>query len=157
MSKKQNILNAHVARLVGGVLVTAGPGDVAPDWVTNTALFESAPEAGEPVKTPVVAAAPAPTSNAKPAEVTDDLSGLGIAELRDLAGTLELAKSGSKQVIAERIRAKRAADVADAAEQTASGDEDRDALVAAATDAGVDDADDLTDDELRAAIESAGE
>ncbi|WP_136057246.1 hypothetical protein [Microbacterium sp. K24] len=154
MSKKQNILNAHVARLVGGVLVTAGPGDVAPDWVTNTALFESAPEVGEPQETPLVAAASTPAPKEKPVKVTDDLSDLGIAELREIASTLELAKSGSKKEIAERIRAKRSAD---AAEQAPAGDEDRDALVAAATDAGIEDADELTDDELRAAIESAGE
>ena len=157
MSNKKRILTGHVARVVAGVLVTAGPGDAAPDWVTNPALIaasesEPTPPAGE---TPP---AGTPASKTKTADETttekDDLSDLGIAALRELAEAAGVAKNGTKAEIAARIRAKRAelAPAGDAGET-----EDRDAPVATATELGIEDAENLTDDELTAAIESAKE
>lgn len=159
MSNTKRILNGHVARVIGGVLVTAGPGDAAPDWVTNPALID-APSA-EPASTDASQPpAPAPSAS-KPApsdENTDDLSGLGIKELRDLAEATGVAKSGSKSEIADRIRAKRS-EAKPQGDAGAADDEatDRDALVTKATDLGIEDAENLTDDELNAAIESLGE
>lgn len=157
MSNKKRILTGHVARVVAGVLVTAGPGDAAPDWVTNPALIAaSEPEPTRPAgETPP---ASTPVAKAKTAEETttekDDLSDLGIDKLRELAEAAGVAKNGKKSEIAARIRAKRAeaAPAGDAGET-----EDRDALVTTATELGIEDAESLTDDELTAAIESAKE
>lgn len=157
MSNTKRILNGHVARVIGGVLVTAGPGDPAPDWVTNPALIDE--PSAEPVGTDAVQAptpAPSAPKAAPSAQNTDDLSGLGIKELRDLAEATGVAKSGSKAEIADRIRAKRS----EAKPDGVVGDDetsDRDALVAKATALGVEDAENLTGDELNAAIESLEE
>lgn len=157
MSNKKRILTGHVARVVAGQLVTAGPGDPAPDWVTNPALIATS----EPEPTPPAGETPpasTPTPKANTADETtaekDDLSDLGIAALRELAEAAGVAKNGTKAEIAARIRAKRteSAPAGDAGET-----EDRDALVATATELGIEDAESLTDDELTAAIESAKE
>ncbi|WP_295105074.1 hypothetical protein [uncultured Microbacterium sp.] len=158
MSNKKRILTGHVARVVAGQLVTAGPGDPAPDWVTNPALIAaSEPEPTTPPAAPAPPAGP-PAPKAQKADETtsekDDLSDLGIEKLRELAEAAGVAKNGKKAEIAARIRAKRAESVpaGDAGES-----EDRDALVATATGIGIEDAESLTDDELTAAIESAKE
>ncbi|MFF7293222.1 hypothetical protein ACFY9N_11895 [Microbacterium sp. NPDC008134] len=159
MSNKKRILTGHVARIVGGVLVTAGPGDAAPDWVTNPNIIADEAESSAPApaaQTPPTKTAP---KAAKPDEEKDDLSDLGIEDLRALAVEAGVAKSGKKTEIAARIRAKRAeAKPAGDAEESNDGDTgDRDALVAKATALGIEDAGDLTDDELSAAIESEEE
>ena len=155
MSKKK-ILTGHVARIIDGVLVSAGPGDVAPDWVTNPALFAEG-DATPAVVSGVITAeqveagsitvenpAPSPAS-------TDDLSALGIKELRKLAEEAGVAKSGSKEEIANRLRAKRDAD-AEAANNDAENDT-RDELVAKAAALGAEGAENMTDAELAAVVE----
>jgi hypothetical protein len=161
MSNKKRILTGHVARIVGGVLVTAGPGDIAPDWVTNPALIaadEVEPSAPS-TQTPPTKTAPKTAKPDAADEEKDDLSDLGIEDLRALAVEAGVAKSGKKTEIAARIRAKRAeAKPAGDAEESNDGETgDRDALVAKATALGIEDAGDLTDDELSAAIESVEE
>src|SRR5690606_33263274 len=75
----------------------------------------------------------------------DPLGGLGIKELRELAVSEGVAKSGSKQEIADRIRAKRAT--------VDDSDPGREGLVEKAKSLGIEDADDLTDAELQAVLE----
>lgn len=160
MSSKKKILTGHVARVIDGTLVALGPGDPAPDWVTNPALFENADEddGGTPTSPPTPASTPAPKTETKSTDTPkDDLSELGIEDLRKLAEAAGVAKSGKKAEIAARIRAKREADAADAGDSGSSDETgDRAALIEKAAALGIDDADSLTDDELAAAIE-AGE
>lgn len=145
MTKK--ILNAHVHRLHKGVLETYGPGDKAPDWVTNAALFTVA--ANE------VSDDTTPTAPAADGDGLDDLSGKELANIADGEG---IAKTGSKKVLIDRIRGHRAAAAGIAltpvAEETGLGN-DRDVLVARALELGFDDVDDNTSEvELQALIDS---
>ncbi|MFJ4173405.1 hypothetical protein [Microbacterium sp. NPDC089696] len=154
MSNKKRILTGHVARVVGGVLVAAGPGDPAPDWVTNPNLIAADDTASTDTSGGQTPEPAAPAPKAADAE-KDDLSDLGIEALRDLAEKAGVAKSGKKTEIAARIRAKRAAGTPDGNDGAGDdGNADHDVLVAKATALGVEDAEKLTDDELTAAIES---
>ncbi len=159
MSKK-NILTGHVSRVINGVPVILGPGDPAPDWVTNPALLASA-------ATNRVTEERAPASKAKPAEDTrdegnsahpaDGLDALNIKTLRTVAEDAGLAKSGSKQDLIDRIRATSAVDApakSDTEDSDAAIDGDRDQMLAKAADLGIEDADHLTDAELQAALEN---
>src|SRR5690606_22122018 len=92
--------------------------------------------------------APEPPANA---DVKDEFSDLGIKELRELAEEAGVAKAGSKEEIANRLRAKRDAD-SDAGKND-DDSADRAELVAKATAAGIEGAEDMTDAELAAVVE----
>lgn len=164
----KNILNAHVHRLHKGVLETYGPGDEAPDWVTNTDLFVSDSSLEVIVAGAINAskldvgridvskiAANAITVHEITGDGLDDLTG---KQLADVAETEGIAKTGSKKVLIERIRGHRAASagiaLAPVAEETGLVN-DRDVLVARALELGFDDVDDNTSEvELQALIDS---
>lgn len=144
MSKKKMILTGHVHRLHNGVLESHGPGDVAPDWVTNPdILTDAASDKDEPQSTP---APTAPSTPAEPVSDGDGLDDLKGDELKNIAGDLGIAKSGSKPELIARIRAKR--------EEESEETTDRDALVAKAKELGFDVDDNLSEVELQALIDS---
>lgn len=146
MSKR--ILTKHVHRLNLGVLESHAPGEPAPDWVTNTDAFIDA----EQDVTATATTAPASTPSDTSVEVTDDLTDLDGAGLKDVADELGIPKSGSKAELRERIRAKRAADAAESDEDT---DTARAALIEQAIAAGHEVDDSMSDAELQVLIEGA--
>lgn len=162
-NKTKKILTGHVARIIDGVLVTAGPGDVAPDWVTNPDLIadagaeESTPEpaggtpAGDGGNTPPAGAGTPPAGGDGKTPEGDDLDDKKGDELKAIAGDLGVAKSGSKPELIARIRAKRA-EQEPAGDTGDAGDTAREALVEKAKAAGIDDAEDRTDAELLAVV-----
>ncbi len=150
----KNILNAHVHRLHKGVLETYGPGDEAPDWVTNAALFttpNAANEDGEDTTPPEGGAATTPVVEG---DGLDDLTGKQLAELAEAEG---IAKTGSKKVLIDRIRGHRAAsagiELTPVVEDTGLGN-DREVLVARAIELGFDVDDNTSEVELQALIDS---
>lgn len=142
----KNILNGHVSRLHKGVLETYGPGDEAPEWVTNTALFTTADTAEEDGD-----------DSSEPATDGDGLDDKTGKELADLAEAEGIAKSGSKQVLIDRIRGHRAAS-SDIALKPVAEDEglvnDREVLVARAVELGFEVDDNTSEVELQALIDS---
>jgi hypothetical protein len=147
MSKKQKVLTGWVHRLVDGVLESHGPGEPAPDWVTNPdVLAKSAPaDVEDSTSTTPPAGKPAGDT-----ATGDDLDDLKADALKELAGTLEIAKSGSKADLIARIRAKR--------EEVAAGNEpDEDeahaALVEKAKELGIEVDDNMSDVELQVLID----
>lgn len=150
----KNILNAHVHRLHKGVLETYGPGDEAPDWVTNAALFTTSDTATDD-DGDTTAAAGDTTPPATEGDGLDELTGKALAELAETEG---IAKTGSKKVLIERIRGHRAASAGIALTTVAEDTgllNDRDVLVARAIELGFDDVDDNTSEvELQALIDS---
>lgn len=149
MSKKR-ILTGHVSRIINGIPVVLGPGDPAPDWVTNPALIATAEKSAPSADTVPEA------TKTEETKAVDELDALKITQLREVAEQAGVAKSGSKQELIDRIRAKRAADSdsgANSAEAEAAGG-DRDEMLAKAAELGIEDADQFTDDELQAALES---
>ncbi len=150
----KNILNAHVHRLHKGVLETYGPGDEAPDWVTNAALFTD-PDAATDDGDDTTAAAGGKTPPVTEGDGLDDLTAKKLAALAEAEG---IAKTGSKTVLIERIRGHRAAaagiELTPVVEDTGLVN-DRDVLVARAIELGFDDVDDNTSEvELQALIDS---
>lgn len=144
MSKK-NILTGWVHRLEDGILKSYGPGDVAPDWVTNKKILTT----DAPVKSEDTTA----TSTEKtpePVVTGDDLDGLAGKELKAIADELGVAKNGSLDAIRDRIRAKRAE-----AEPEPDEDADRAALVEMAKTLGLEVDDNMSDVELQVLIEGA--
>lgn len=138
---KNRILTGHVARVVNGIPVILGPGDVAPSWVTNPALLAEAP-----AKTKQ-----APKNDTETVSSTgDELDNLTGKELSALADEVGVAKTGAKREIADRIRAKRAAGAAETGNDDTS---DRASLILKVQALGIEDADDLTDAELLSVLE----
>lgn len=145
----KNILTAHVHRLHKGVLESHRPGDVAPEWVTNPALFATSDVADD-------------VANDDTADVSTETTGDGLddmtgKELADLAGREGIAKSGSKGVLIDRIRAHREA-AAGIELAPAAGDpeliNDREVLVARATELGFEINEYTSEVELQALIDS---
>jgi hypothetical protein len=139
------ILTAHVHRLHKGVLETYGPGDVAPDWVTNPALFDASAEDNAPEES---------DDTPSDGDGLDDMTGKDLAKL---AGDEGIATSGSKQVLIDRIRGHRAAgksiEPAAVAEDTGLVN-DREVLVARATELGFEVDENTSEVELQALIDS---
>lgn len=144
MSNTKNILTGHVHRLVDGVLESHAPGEPAPDWVTNTELI------GVADTTPADTADTGTTPGVDDGDGLDALSG---TELKEVAGELDVAKSGSKADLIARIRAKRAAG-ADNHDDDAA---DRDSLIEQAKALGIEVDENQSEVELQALIDAAKE
>lgn len=150
MSKK-NILTGWVHRLEDGVLKSYGPGDVAPDWVTNPKILTTDAAVKSDDTTPASTdTTPAPPTGTAPAATGDDLDGLAGKELKVIAGELGVAKNGSLDAIRDRIRAKRAESV-----EEPDADADHEALVEMAKTLGIEVDDAMSDVELQVLIEGA--
>lgn len=151
MSKK--VLTGHVSRVINGVPVILAPGDPAPDWVTNPELLADAPRKAAPA-TPAPPTATAPVTPS----VGDGLDALNLKELQEAAEAAEVSKKGSKKEIADRIRAKQAAAepaaTSEGAKESDESNSDRGEMLAKAQELGIEDAEDLTDAELQAALEN---
>lgn len=141
MSKNKMILTGYAHRLKDGVLETAKPGDVAPDWVTNPKILAEKSATGPDLET--TTAEPTPPA---PAPTGDDLDGLDGKALKAIADELGVAKNGKLTDITDRIRAKRAESVPEPT--------DRDALAAKAVELGIEVDDNLSEAELQVLIDS---
>lgn len=131
---KHKILTGYVHRLEDGIVKTYGPGDVAPDWVTNPDLIASVDAA-------------APVEDDSPEPEGDGLDSLGIKELREAAAAAGIAKSGSKADIIARLRAQ---------EPDVEDDTDHGSLIERAKSLGIDVDDNMSEVELQALIDAEG-
>ena len=92
------VLKTSVHRLVGGVLESASVGDPVPDWVTNPdAWVDDAPP---------VTVEPVELVHGGVVSKRVDVVDMSLAELREAAVELGVAKSGSKGDLVARINAK---------------------------------------------------
>ena len=160
------ILTGWVHGMVDGTPVSFGPGDPAPDWVHNPALITDSDEAtaaeegdaGDDGET-TPPAGDAGSTDQTQGDDGDELAGLTLDVLKELATSLNIAKSGNKDDIVDRIRAKRAADAAESAPAGDDGDEGAPAgraeLEERARALSIPFDDDTTDSELEAFIESS--
>lgn len=140
MSKKKSILTGWVHRLEEGVLKSYGPGDVAPEWVTNKKILTTERVKSDDTTEP---------STDETETTGDDLDALAGKELKAIADELGVAKNGSLDAIRDRIRAKR--------DESEPDDEDAEhaALVEKAQALGIDVDENMTDVELQVLIEGA--
>lgn len=152
MSKR--IFTKHVHLHDGFETKSFAPGDEVPEWaedrITNPKVYE---EIGNTVaKTEENPSGGGQNQTA----AGDDLDGLNADALKELAGELGLPKTGSKAVLKAAIREKRAADAAEAAKASASGEPNgRAALEEALTAKGIEFEPENSDEELEALLEGA--
>ncbi|MGF3056151.1 SAP domain-containing protein [Microbacterium sp. YY-01] len=154
MSSK--VLTGHVSRVVNGELEAYGPGDPVPDWVTNQAIIsthtvEASTVVADDTPTGAGIDSPAGSSGQPPNDEGDGLENLNSKSLKELAKELEIATSGRKDELIERIRAKRAEQSNEG--DPASGDEaEREQFAAKLTELGYEDIDGLDIEDMKAII-----
>lgn len=155
------IFTKHVHLFRDAVPVSFAPGDAVPEWatVTNPAVFtEATPEGVHSADTPAQSTAPTIAAAAAPAvdpavePAGDDLDGLSLPDLKTLAATLGLAKTGNKDTLKSSIRAARATAAPAAEDDDVRG---RAALEATLRERGIEFEDTNSDEELEALIEGA--